>query len=136
KLSMSVNYAGDIRGALEDIVLLEKAGLDAAWVAEAYRFDGVSPMAWLAAKTERIEIGSAILNVFSRSATLLAMTAAGMDALSGGRFMLGLGASGQQVVEGFHGVAYEKPVQRIVETIEVCRRVWRREVIDYHGKTI
>ena len=133
---MMLNYAGDLRAAADEAVALEKAGIDAVWVAEAYSFDAVSILGYLAARTERVEIGSAILNVFSRTATLLAMTAAGMDALSGGRFNLGLGASGPQVIEGFHGVPYEAPMTRIKETIEVCRQVWRREVIDYQGKTI
>jgi F420-dependent oxidoreductase-like protein len=136
KLSVMLNYAGDVKQTADELGLLEKAGLDCVWVAEAYSFDAISMMGYLAAKTERMEIGSAIVNVYSRTATLLAMSAAGLDYVSGGRIILGLGASGPQVVEGFHGVAYEKPMQRIKETIEVCRATWRREVIDYHGKTI
>ena len=136
KLSVMLNYSGDVVAAADEIVALEKAGLDAVWVAEAYSFDAISMMGYLAACTERVEIGSAIVNVYSRTATLLAMSAAGLDALSGGRIILGLGASGPQVIEGFHGVPYEKPMARIKETMEVCRRVWRREVIDFHGTTI
>jgi F420-dependent oxidoreductase-like protein len=131
-----LNYSGDVVGAADEIVALEQAGLDAVWVAEAYSFDAISMMGYLAARTTRVEIGSAIVNVYSRTATLLAMTAAGLDALSGGRIILGLGASGPQVIEGFHGVPYEKPMARIKETMEVCRKVWKREVIDYHGATI
>ena len=136
KLSVMLNYAGDVKQTADELSLLEKAGLDAVWVAEAYSFDAISMMGYLAAKTERVEIGSAIVNVYSRTATLLAMSAAGLDYVSGGRINLGLGASGPQVVEGFHGVPYEKPMQRIKEVIEVCRATWKREVIDYHGKTI
>ncbi|MEI7591877.1 MAG: LLM class F420-dependent oxidoreductase [Actinomycetes bacterium] len=136
KLSVMLNYSGDVIAAAEEVSALEKAGLDCAWVAEAYSFDAISMMGYLAGQTERVEIGSAIVNVYSRTATLLAMTFAGLDAISAGRINCGLGASGPQVIEGFHGVAYEKPMQRIKETIEVCRSTWRREVIDYHGKTI
>ncbi len=97
------------------------------WVAEAYSFDAPSFMGYLAAKTERLEIGSAILPIYSRTPTLLAMTAAGVDSLSGGRAILGLGASGPQVIEGFHGVPYDRPLGRTREIIEICRDVWARE---------
>lgn len=136
KLSMQLSYAGGFKEAAKQVVDLEKAGLDVVWVAEAYTFDAVSQMGYLAAITERVQIGSGIVNVFSRTPTLLGMTAAGLDFISDGRCILGLGASGPQVVEGFHGVPYEKPLMRIKETIEVVRRVVRREVIDFHGQTI
>ena len=136
KLSVMLNYAGDVKAMADEVSALEKAGVDCVWVAEAYSFDAISMMGYLAASTERVEIGSAIVNVYSRTATLLAMTFAGLDSVSGGRINCGLGASGPQVIEGFHGVPYDKPMQRIKETIEVCRATWRREVIDYHGKTI
>ena len=119
KLSMKLSYAGGFKEAAKQVVDLEKAGLDVVWVAEAYSFDAISQMGYLAAKTERVEIGSGIVNVFSRTPTLIGMTAAGIDYVSDGRFILGLGASGPQVVEGFHGVPYEKPMQRIKEYIEV-----------------
>jgi F420-dependent oxidoreductase-like protein len=105
-------------------------------VPEAYSFDAVSQLGYLAAKTERIEIGSGILNVFSRTATCMAQTAAGLDFVSGGRFILGLGASGPQVIEGFHGVPYEKPMPRIRDYINVCRMVWKRERVVYDGPTV
>jgi F420-dependent oxidoreductase-like protein len=136
KLSTMLNYSGDVIAAADEVTALEKAGLDCVWVAEAYSFDAVTLMGYLAARTERVEIGSAIVNVYSRTATLLAMTFAGLDSVSGGRANCGLGASGPQVIEGFHGVAYDQPMRRIRETIEVCRATWRREVVDYHGKTI
>ena len=136
KLSTMLNYSGDSKSAADEVAALEKAGLDCVWVPEAYSFDAISMMGYLAAETERVEIGSAIINVYSRTATLLAMTAAGLDYVSGGRINLGLGASGPQVIEGFHGVPYDKPMARIKETMEVCRAVWRREVINYHGATI
>ncbi len=136
KLSVMLNYSGDVVAAANEAIELEKAGLDCVWVAEAYSFDAISMMGYLAGRTERLEIGSAIVNIYSRTPTLLAMTAAGLDAVSGGRVNLGLGASGPQVIEGFHGVPYEKPLARTRETIEICRAVWRREVIDHHGPTV
>ena len=136
KLSIMLNYSGDSKAAADEVIALEKAGVDAVWVPEAYSFDAISMMGYLAAKTTTMEIGSAIVNVYSRTATLLAMSAAGLDYVSGGRINFGLGASGPQVIEGFHGVPYEAPMTKIKETIEVCRQVWRREVINYQGKTI
>src|SRR6202046_3786549 len=106
---------------------MEKAGRDVVWVAEAYGYDGPSLMGYLAALTETVEIGSAILPIYSRTPTLIAMTAAGVDALSGGRFHLGLGASGPQVIEGWHGVPYDAPLGRTREIVEICRQVWARE---------
>ncbi len=136
KLSMSLSYAGGFKEAAKQVVDLEKAGLDIVWVAEAYTFDAISQMGYLAAITDKVEIASGIVNVYSRTPTLLGMTAAGLDYISEGRCILGLGASGPQVVEGFHGIPYEKPMVRIKETIDVVRRVIRREVIDFHGQTI
>ncbi len=137
KLSMSINYSGGFKEAVQRVVDLEKAGLDVVWIAEAYSYDAVSQVGYLAAKTERVEIGTGILNVYSRTAALMAMTAAGCDYVSDGRFILGLGASGPQVVEGFHGVPYEKPMVRIKEYIESCRQIWKREQkFEYHGQTV
>lgn len=136
KLSTMINYAGGFHEAVARVVEMEKAGLDVVWIAEAYSFDAISQVGYLAAKTERVEIGTGIVNVYSRTPALMAMTAAGCDYVSDGRFILGLGASGPQVVEGFHGVPYEKPMVRIKEYIEACRMIWRREVFEYHGQTI
>jgi len=133
KLSTMLDYSRGIKGSLDAVVELERAGLDIVWVAEAYGYDGVSQMGYLAAKTETIQIGSAILPIYSRTPTLLAQTAAGLDAVSGGRFILGLGASGPQVIEGWHGVPYTEPLERTREIIEICRRVWRREVLTNDG---
>ncbi|MEU8844344.1 LLM class F420-dependent oxidoreductase [Streptomyces roseus] len=135
ELSMMLDYAGDPRRAADEAAALESAGLDAVWVAEAWGFDSPTIMGYLAARTERMKIGSAILNVYSRTPALVAQTAAGLDALSGGRALLGLGASGPQVVEGWHGKPYDKPIGRTRETVELCRRIWRRETIDHHGIT-
>src|SRR3954447_19023412 len=127
QLSMPISYAGGFEESARQVQALEKAGLDIAWVAEAFGYDGVSYMGYLAAKTERVQIGSGILPLYTRTPTLLAMTAAGIDALSGGRCVLGLGASGPQVIEGFHGVVYDKPLARTREIVSVCRQVWAPE---------
>jgi F420-dependent oxidoreductase-like protein len=132
-LSTVLQYSDDPLAGAEAAVAMERAGLDVVWVPEAYSFDAVSLMGFLAAKTERVQIGSGILPIYSRTPTLTAMTAAGLDALSGGRAILGLGTSGPQVVEGFHGVPYDKPVARTREVIEICRSVWRREKVEHQG---
>jgi F420-dependent oxidoreductase-like protein len=136
KLAMALNYSGDFHADVTRVQDLEKAGLDVVWVAEAYSYDAISQVGYLAAKTERIEIGTGIINVFSRTATAVAQTGAGCDFVSDGRFILGLGASGPQVIEGFHGVPYEAPMPRIRDYIEVCRMTWRREPVIYDGQTV
>ena len=133
KLSTQLNYAGGFKEAVDQVVQLEKAGLDIVWVAEAYSFDAVSSMGYLAARTETVQIASGILPIYSRTPTLMAMTAAGIDALSDGRCILGLGASGPQVIEGFHGVLYDKPLGRTSEIIDICRHVWKRERVEHAG---
>ena len=134
KLSTSINYAGGFKEAIARVKDQESAGIDMVWVAEAYGNDAVTLMGYLAAVTERVEIASGILPIYTRTPTLLAMTAAGLDELSGGRAVLGLGASGPQVIEGFHGVPYDRPLQRTREIIEICRKVWSRERVEYDGK--
>ena len=134
KLSMPLTYAGNPREAADQVATLEKAGLDQVWVAEAYGFDAVSLMGYLAAKTERIEIGAGILNVFSRTPAALLQTAAGLDNVSNGRAILGLGASGPQVIEGFHGLRYDRPLTRTREIIEILRKGLRRETLSYEGR--
>jgi F420-dependent oxidoreductase-like protein len=133
KLSMTLNYSGDPRRAAADARDLERAGVDVAWVAELYSFDAVSILGYLAGQTETMELGSAIFPIYSRTPTLTAMTAAGLDAVSGGRFILGLGASGPQVIEGWHGLPYDRPLGRTEEVIEICRKVWRRERVVHDG---
>ncbi len=104
------------------------------FVPEAYSFNSVSQLGYIAAKTERMQIASGIFPLYSRTPALLAMTAAGLDYVSGGRFMLGLGASGPQVIEGWHGVPYDAPIGRSREIIEICRMVWRRDRLVYQGR--
>lgn len=135
KVSMMLSYSGGFRQAARDVAEMERAGLDLVWVAEAYGFDSPSLMGYLAALTETVEIGAAILPIYTRTPTLIAMTGAGLDALCDGRFHLGLGASGPQVIEGFHGVAYSDPIGRTREIVEICRDVWRRDApLMHQGK--
>ena len=135
KISTMLGYAGGFKQAAREVAEMEKAGLDLVWVAEAYGYDSPSLMGYLAALTDRVEIGAAILPIYTRTPTLLAMTAAGIDALSDGRFHLGLGASGPQVIEGFHGVPYTDPLGRTREIVEICRDVWKREApLVHQGK--
>ncbi|NHC25197.1 LLM class F420-dependent oxidoreductase [Nocardioides sp. IC4_145] len=134
KLSMPLMYDGNPRQAADQVVALEKAGLDTVWVAEAYGFDSPTLMGYLAAKTETLEIGAAILNVFSRTPGALLQTAAGLDNVSGGRAVIGLGASGPQVIEGFHGLPYDKPLGRTREVIKILRQGLRREPLQHEGK--
>ncbi|MBA3398773.1 MAG: LLM class F420-dependent oxidoreductase [Acidimicrobiia bacterium] len=136
KLSMNLSYSGDFLADVARVVDLEQAGLDLVWVAEAYSFDAISQIGFLAARTSTIELGTGILNVYSRTASAIGQTAAGCDYVSGGRFVLGLGASGPQVVEGFHGVAYESPMPRIRDYIQITRMVLRREPIVYDGSVV
>ena len=133
RIGTGIGYANGMKEAAKHVADLEKAGVDVVWVAEAYGVDGVSLMGYLAAITERVQIGSGILPIYTRTPTLLAMTAAGVDLLSEGRCILGLGASGPQVIEGFHGVPYDAPLARTREIIEICRQVWRREVVEHDG---
>lgn len=133
KLSLPLMYAGNPREAADQVATLEKAGLDGVWVAEAYGFDSPTLMGYLAAKTERVEIGSAILNIYSRTPGALLQTAAGLDNVSGGRAVLGIGASGPQVIEGWHGVPYDRPLARTKEIVDLVRRGLRREVLTSDG---
>jgi F420-dependent oxidoreductase-like protein len=134
KLSTQLMYSGNPREAADQVVTLERAGLDTIWVPEAYGFDSPTLMGYLAAKTETVEIGSAILNVYSRTPGALAQTAAGLDNVSGGRAILGLGASGPQVIEGWHGLPYDKPLGRTREVVDIVRAALRRETLRYDGK--
>ena len=124
---MQIGYSGGFAESVAQVQALEKAGMDIVYVAEAYGYDAPTLMGYLAAETETIQIASGILPIYTRTPTLLAMTAAGLDELSGGRAILGLGASGPQVIEGFHGVPYDAPIGRTREIIDICRKVWKRE---------
>ena len=134
RIGMALNYAGGFKETAAELADFEKAGLDIVFVPEAYSFDAVSQLGYLAAVTERVQLASGIMQLYSRTPTLTAMTAAGLDYVSGGRFTLGIGASGPQVIEGWHGVPYDAPLARTRETIEICRKVWRRERLEYSGE--
>ena len=134
RITTLLNYATDPSTAAAQARELEAAGVDRIWIPEAYGFDGVSLLGYLAAATERVELASGILNTYSRTPACIAQTAAGLDALSEGRFVLGLGASGPQVIEGFHGVPYTLPLTRMKEIISICRMAWRREKLEHDGR--
>ncbi|MDE0777216.1 MAG: LLM class F420-dependent oxidoreductase [Nocardioides sp.] len=134
KLSTMLMYDGNPRAAADQVAALEQAGLDLVWVAEAYGFDSPTLMGYLAAKTETVQIGAGILNVFSRTPGALLQTAAGLDNVSAGRAVLGLGASGPQVIEGFHGLPYKRPLGRTREVIDIVRQGMRREPLEHEGR--
>ncbi|HTU74927.1 MAG TPA: LLM class F420-dependent oxidoreductase [Trebonia sp.] len=134
RLGMMLDYAGGFLEAVAGLAAYESAGLEIVFVPEAYSFDAVSQMGFIAARTNSLHIASGILPIYSRTPALTAMTAAGLDFVSGGRFTLGLGTSGPQVIEGWHGVPYDAPIGRTREVIEICRAVWRRERLEYSGR--
>ncbi|GHO74011.1 FMN-dependent monooxygenase [Ktedonobacter sp. SOSP1-85] len=124
----------DWASALTYAVEAERLGIDSAWTAETWGYDGATPLAYLAAKTTRIRLGTGILQVGTRTPALTAMTAMALASLSGDRFLLGLGVSGPQVIEGWHGVRFARPLQRLRETVEIVRQVTRGERLVYHGE--
>ncbi|MGF2951873.1 LLM class F420-dependent oxidoreductase [Mycobacterium sp. THU-M116] len=133
RIGIALDYSGGFHQAVDRVVELEKSGLDIAVVAEAYSFDAVSQLGYLAAKTDIVELASGVVPLYLRTPSLLAMTAAGLDFVSDGRFRLGIGTSGPQVIEGFHGVEFDAPLGRTREVVEICRKVWRRERLEYAG---
>jgi F420-dependent oxidoreductase-like protein len=136
-LGFYMGYAPPGTNPLELIELAQEAervGYDSAWAAEAWGTDAVSVLAWLAATTSTIKVGSAILQIPARTPANTAMTAATLDLMSGGRFLLGLGTSGPQVVEGWHGEPWGKPLGKTREYVELVRAALRRETIEYEGE--
>lgn len=133
RVGTTVGLRGDPARLVQRVRDLESAGIDVFWTGEAYTADAVSTMGFLAAVTERASIGSSILPFYSRTPTLLAMTGLGLHKLSGGRAILGIGASGPQVVEGLHGVPYDAPVGRTREVVDICRQVWRGDKVVHDG---
>lgn len=134
RIGMPLNYSGGFKEVVEELRDHERAGLDIVFVPEAYSFDAISQLGFIAARTERLQLASGILQIYTRTPSLTAMTAAGLDYVSDGRFNLGLGASGPQVIEGFHGVRYHAPLGRTREIVEICRQVWRREKVNHPGR--
>jgi F420-dependent oxidoreductase-like protein len=134
RIGIALDYSGGFREGVDRVVELENAGIDIAVVAEAYSFDAVSQLGYLAAKTTTVELASGVFPIYIRTPSLLAMTAAGLDFVSDGRFRLGIGTSGPQVIEGFHGIPFDAPLGRTREVVEICRQVWRRERVQHAGK--
>jgi len=136
RLGLTVGYSGRGMGMPLDLILeAERLGFDSVWTAEAYGSDAVTPLAWIGAQTTRIRLGTAIMQIPARTPAMCAMTAMTLDALSGGRFVLGLGPSGPQVVEGWHGVRYGKPLARTREYIQIIRSILKREKpVEFHGE--
>jgi F420-dependent oxidoreductase-like protein len=137
KLGLSLGYAPPGTNPADLFPLVQEAerlGFDSVWVAEAWGTDAVSVLGWLAARTETIKLGSAIMQIPGRTPANAAMTAATLDLLSGGRFLLGLGTSGPQVVEGWHGQPWGKPLGKTREYVEVVRAALRREVVEHEGE--
>ncbi|MET0818008.1 MAG: LLM class F420-dependent oxidoreductase [Solirubrobacteraceae bacterium] len=139
RLGVHIGYWGLGMSAAEQLEIVQEAerlGFDSVWTAEAYGSDAVTILAWLAGQTERIKLGTAIMQMPGRSAAMTAMTAATIDQLSGGRFLLGIGTSGPQVAEGWHGQRFAKQLQRTREYVEVVRMALRRERLVYDGETL
>jgi F420-dependent oxidoreductase-like protein len=137
RLGFYMGYAPPGTNPLELIELAQEAerlGYDSAWAAEAWGTDAVTVLSWIAATTERIKVGSAIMQIPGRTPANTAMTAATLDLLSGGRFLLGLGTSGPQVVEGWHGEPWGKPLRKTREYVEIVRAILRRDVLEHHGE--
>ncbi len=129
RLGLTIGYwaGGPPPGAAESILEAERLGFDSVWTAEAYGSDALMPLAWWGAATERIKLGTSIVQISARSPAATAMAAMTLDHLSGGRFILGLGVSGPQVVEGWYGQPFDKPLARMREYIGVLRNIWARE---------
>ena len=128
KLGFLAGYSGKVINIdIDKIKRAESMGYDSVWTAEAYGSDAVTPAAWVLAQTDKIKVGTAIMQMPGRSPACTAMTAMTLNQLSNGRFILGLGASGPQVVEGWHGVAYGKPVTRIKEYVSIVKKIMARE---------
>jgi F420-dependent oxidoreductase-like protein len=136
KTSIGVGgYArGNIDKTVEFVRAADRLGVDYVWSAEAWGQDAVTSLAYLAGQTEQIKLGTGIMQISARVPTMTAMTALSLNALSKGRFVLGLGASGPQVVEGLHGASYEGPLTRLKETVDICRLAFAGEKISYQGK--
>jgi F420-dependent oxidoreductase-like protein len=136
RLGLNFGYWGS--GPADNVVLAQEAdrlGYHSIWTAEAWGSDCITPLTWLAAKTERINVGTAIMQMAARSPANTAMTAATLDLLTGGRMLLGLGVSGPQVVEGWHGVLYGKPLVRTREYVKIVRAILRRDrPLEHHGE--
>ncbi len=136
KLGYNTGYwsSGPPAGAMEAVLEAERLGFNSIWTAEAYGSDALTPLSWWGAHTERVQLGTGIMQLSARTPAATAMAALTMDHLSGGRFICGIGASGPQVVEGWYGQPYPKPLARTREYVDVMRQVWAREAPgEFHG---
>ena len=136
RTATTVEFGRGWRESVEYVMEAERLGLDVCWVAEAWGADAVSPLGYLAARTSRVLLGSGVIQVGTRSPVAIAMAALTLAQLSEGRFLLGLGSSGPQILEGLHGVPFAQPLTRMREAIEVIREAASGERIDVHGKTV
>ena len=137
KLGLSVGYwgAGPPPGVTDSVDEAERLGFDSMWTSEAYGSDALTPLAWWGARTQRMRLGTAIMQMSARTPAAAAMAAITMDHLSGGRFMLGIGASGPQVVEGWYGQSFPKPLARTREYVSVVRKILAREgPVEFDGE--
>ena len=136
RLGLTTGYSGASMSINMDLIHeAERLGFDSVWTAEAYGSDAIVPLAYIAAKTTKIRLGTAIMQMPARSPAMTAMTAMTLDSLSGGRFILGLGPSGPQVVEGWHGVAYGRPLTRTREYVTIIRKILAREApVEHKGQ--
>jgi F420-dependent oxidoreductase-like protein len=136
KLGLSLGYWGarQPEGQPELVALAEELGFDSVWTAEAYGSDALTPLAWLGSRTSRVRLGTSIVQMSARTPAATAMAAMTMDSLTGGRFVLGIGASGPQVVEGWYGQPYPKPLARTREYVAILRQAFAREVVSFDGE--
>lgn len=134
KIALGFGSGGGWDEAVSWVLEAEKLGVDSVWTAEAWGFDAVSPLAYLAGKTEKVKLGTSIMQAGTRTPAAVAMTALTMQSLSNGRFILGLGNSGPQVIEGWHGLRFDRPVQRLREIVEIVRMACSGERVTYNGK--
>src|SRR5438477_2382473 len=136
KLATTIKFRPGHAGIdMEHVLEAERLGFDAVWAGEAYGTDAVSPVAWVLARTERIKAGTSIMQMPARTPALAAMTAMTLQAMSGGRFLCGIGPSGPQVIEGWHGVPFGKPLTRTREYIAIIRQILERKApLEHHGE--
>src|SRR6476660_5978714 len=137
KLGLNIGYWGLVSAQdnMDMVMEAERLGFSVVWAAEAYGNDAATVLTWIAAKTEKIDVGSAIFQIPARTPAMAAMTAATIDTLSDGRFRLGLGVSGPQVSEGWHGVRFDRPLARTREYVDIVRMALRRDKVRYAGET-
>jgi F420-dependent oxidoreductase-like protein len=136
RLALNLNYSGaSVALDIDKVLEAERLGYTSVWTAEAYGSDAVTPAAWIAARTTRIDVGTGIMQIPARTPAMTAMTAMTLDALSGGRFRLGLGVSGPQVAEGWHGQAFGKPLVKTREYVDIVRAILKREKpVEFRGE--